>query len=153
MRTENISKILVGVDGSKCSMDALDYAIKIAKKEESVSIIALYVIPSNTIYSNPTFFYAGMPLVHKNIIEGIKKDAQEWLNKIEKRNENDKISIQTKIISGLSTVGELVEFADREDVDLIIVGTRGNTGFKKLLIGSTAQGVVTYAHCPVLVVK
>ena len=153
MNAQNFSKILVCVDGSECSIDALDYAIKIAKKEESAIIIAVYVIPSNTIYSNPTFFYAGMPLVHKNIIEELKKDAKKWMNKIEKRKENDKVMIQTKIISGLSIVGELVEFADREEVDLICIGTRGNTGFKKLLIGSTAQGVVTYAHCPVLVIK
>ena len=153
MNDKNFSKILVCVDGSECSIDALDYAIKIAKKEESVIIIAVFVIPSNTIYSNPTFFYAGMPLVHKNMIEELKKDAQKWMDKIEKRKENDKVMIQTKIISGLSIVGELVEFANREDVDLICVGTRGNTGFKKLLVGSTAQGVVTYAHCPVLVIK
>ena len=153
MNSRNFSKILVCVDGSECSIDALDYAIKIAKKEKSVIIIAVYVIPSNTIYSNPTFFYAGMPLVHKNIIEELKKDAQKWMTKIEKRKENDNVMIKTKILSGLSIVGELVEFADREDIDLICVGTRGNTGFKKLLIGSTAQGVVTYAHCPVLVVK
>jgi nucleotide-binding universal stress UspA family protein len=40
-----------------------------------------------------------------------------------------------------------------KDVDLIVVGTRGKSGFKKLLLGSVASGVVTYAHCPVMVVK
>jgi nucleotide-binding universal stress UspA family protein len=38
-------------------------------------------------------------------------------------------------------------------VDLIVIGTRGRSGFKKLLLGSTASGVVTYSHCPVLVTK
>jgi nucleotide-binding universal stress UspA family protein len=38
-------------------------------------------------------------------------------------------------------------------VDLIVIGSRGLSGFKKLLLGSTASGVVAYAHCPVLVVK
>ena len=36
---------------------------------------------------------------------------------------------------------------------MIVVGTRGKSGFKKLLLGSVASGIVTYAHCPVLVVK
>ena len=39
------------------------------------------------------------------------------------------------------------------NVDLIVIGTRGRSGFKKLLLGSVASGVVTYAHCPVMVVK
>jgi nucleotide-binding universal stress UspA family protein len=38
-------------------------------------------------------------------------------------------------------------------MDLIILGTRGQSGFKKLLLGSVASGVVKYAHCPVMVVK
>jgi len=43
--------------------------------------------------------------------------------------------------------------AEKEKVDLIVVGTRGRSGFKKLLLGSVASGVVNYAHCPVLIVK
>ncbi|MGZ5500248.1 MAG: universal stress protein [Nitrososphaeraceae archaeon] len=38
-------------------------------------------------------------------------------------------------------------------MDLIVIGTRGRSGIKKLLLGSTASGVVTYANCPVLVTK
>jgi len=48
-------------------------------------------------------------------------------------------------------VGVIVDYAEHEGVDLM--GTRGRSGFKRVLLGSTASGVVTYAHCPVLVVK
>ena len=50
-------------------------------------------------------------------------------------------------------VGEIVDFAERNNIDLIVIGTKGRTGFKKVLLGSVASGVVTYAHCPVLVVR
>jgi nucleotide-binding universal stress UspA family protein len=46
-----------------------------------------------------------------------------------------------------------LEYAEKENIDLIVLGTKGRSGFKKLLLGSVASGVVTYAHCPVLVVK
>lgn len=47
----------------------------------------------------------------------------------------------------------LLEYAEKEKTDLIVVGTRGQSGFKKLLLGSVASAVVNYAHCPVIVVK
>jgi len=52
-----------------------------------------------------------------------------------------------------STVQGIVEFASNEKVDLIVIGTRGLSGFKRLLIGSVSSGVVAHAHCPVLVVR
>ena len=71
----------------------------------------------------------------------------------EKANEN-KIKLRTKFIfDPMSIVGAIVEYAERENIDLLVVGSRGLTGFKKLLVGSVASGVVTYAHCPVMVVK
>ena len=47
----------------------------------------------------------------------------------------------------------ILEYVEKEDIALIVIGTRGRTGLGKLLLGSVASGVVTYSHCPVLVVK
>jgi nucleotide-binding universal stress UspA family protein len=47
----------------------------------------------------------------------------------------------------------LVEYAEKENIDLVVIGTRGISGFKRLLIGSIASGVVKYAHCTVMVVR
>jgi nucleotide-binding universal stress UspA family protein len=57
------------------------------------------------------------------------------------------------IIATTSIVKEIVEYAENCKIDMIVIGSRGMTGFKKLLLGSVASGVVTYSHCPVLVVK
>ena len=57
--------------------------------------------------------------------------------------------IKTDVITTpLSVVSAILEYADKRNADLIIVGTRGITGFKRMLLGSVASGVVTYAHCP-----
>ena len=47
----------------------------------------------------------------------------------------------------------IVEYTEEHKIDLIVIGTKGLSGIKKMLLGSTASGVVTYAHCPVVVVK
>jgi len=60
-------------------------------------------------------------------------------------NNNDKkIPLRTELIGSASAVGGIVSFAEIDNVDLIIIGTRGKTGFTKLLLGSVALGVVTY---------
>jgi len=50
-------------------------------------------------------------------------------------------------------VETIINHAAKEHVDLIIVGTRGLGGFKKMLIGSVSSGVISHANCPVLVVR
>ena len=63
------------------------------------------------------------------------------------------IQLKTKLIASPSIVGGIVNFAEEEHVSLIVIGTKGRSGIKKLLLGSVASGVVTYAHCPVMIVK
>ena len=57
------------------------------------------------------------------------------------------------IDSAESAYAAIVEYAEKENVDLIVLGTKGKTGFKRIILGSVAFGVVTHATCPVLVVK
>jgi len=52
-----------------------------------------------------------------------------------------------------SVVETIVNQAVKENADLIIVGTRGLGGFKKLILGSVSNGVVSHVHCPVLVIR
>lgn len=51
------------------------------------------------------------------------------------------------------TVKPMLKYAEDEENNLVVVGTRSRTGIKKMLLGSVASGVVTYAHCPLIVVK
>ena len=61
---------------------------------------------------------------------------------------------ETAIIEAeTSAASTIVDYAESKNVDLLIIGSRGRTGLKKMLVGSTASAVVKYAHCPVLVVR
>jgi nucleotide-binding universal stress UspA family protein len=85
-------------------------------------------------------------------ITTMRNEGEKYLNKV-KRNANEKnIQIKTEIISSTNIAGGIVDYAEENNIDLIVIGTRGRSGFKKLLLGSVASHVVT-AHCPVLVVK
>ena len=138
------SKVLVAVDGSEYSMNAAEYAISITK-EYSSQLIALHVITSDVSTIASTF---------SPQMEEIKKNAQEFFDKIRHKSEgNWDIPLRTELIASSSVVGGIIDFAEKENIDLIVVGTRGRSGLKRLLLGSVASGIVNYAHCPVMIVK
>lgn len=61
---------------------------------------------------------------------------------------------ETAIIEAeTSTASTIVDYAESKNVDLLVIGSKGRTGLKKMLVGSTATEVVKYAHCPVIVVR
>lgn len=139
------SKVLVAVDGSEYSMNAAEYAISITRQFGS-ELIALHVITSDV----STVASAFLPQM-----EEIKKNAQEYFDKIRRKGEeaSGDIQLRTELISSPSVVGGIIDFAEKENIDLIVVGTKGRSGLKRLLLGSVASGIVNYAHCPVMIVK
>lgn len=147
------SKILVPIDGSSSSLTAATYAIDFATTYEA-EIILLSVVPSQIKHGDSSGVF-GMVTPHH--LDQYKKEAQKWFNQIidDSKNQGYNIhKITTDVITTpMSLVGAIVDYAEKEDADLIILGKSGSTGFKRILLGSTASGVVTYAHCHVFVVR
>jgi nucleotide-binding universal stress UspA family protein len=61
--------------------------------------------------------------------------------------------IKKVISSGESIVAELAGYADKKQIELIVIGATGKSGLKRLLLGSISAGIVAYSHCSVLVVR
>ena len=143
-------RILVGLDGSESSFEAADNAISLAKHYGS-ELIAIHVIPSNSVMGQSSGMFV---VVTAAFLKKVTEEAEKWFAVIKKNTVQLDISLKTQIIStGESPIKEIVEFANHKEVDLIVVGTRGRSGIKKMLLGSTASGIVTYAHCTVFIIK
>ena len=143
-------KILVAIDGSQPSMEAAEYAIEMAKKD-TAQLIAL------TVNRIPLSSY-GLATPEGELKSSQEKEIileyKERLANLEQIAKQHNVELKTEIInSQMSIDGTIVEYAESADVDLIIMGTRGRSGFKKLLLGSTASAVATYSPCPVMIVK
>jgi nucleotide-binding universal stress UspA family protein len=81
-------------------------------------------------------------------------EVKKWFDDIKEKADRNGIRFRSEIIMAKrSTVSSMLDYAEEQKIDLIAVGTRGRSGIKKLLLGSIASGLVTYASCPVLVVK
>ena len=155
MNDSIFSKILVPVDGSINSMKAIDYAVNVAEKYKS-EIIALHVL-----YSQSGFAF------HKETVAGTitssslndlnleaKQEAEKWFKEINKRAEKMNVQIKTEVVfTVISIVEGILTHAEKENIDLIIIGSKGKSGWKKLIVGSVASGISTYAHCPILIVR
>jgi nucleotide-binding universal stress UspA family protein len=149
-------KILVAIDGSDYSMKAAEYAINIAR-DNKAELIALAVLDIAKIGYGASAFIAS-PMHGLDELERKRKEAQEWLDKVrkltlQKANNNNNIQFKSQIEESMSVAGTIVDYAESQNIDLIVVGSRGRSGFTKLLLGSVASTVITYATCPVLVTK
>jgi nucleotide-binding universal stress UspA family protein len=144
------SKILVAIDGSQASMDAADYAIEMTKKD-GAQLIALSIIhiPLSSYGLVSPQDELSHPKEREEMLE-----AKEWFDKLIHIAKQNYVQLKTEIVdSQMSIEAAIVEYAESHGADLIIIGTSGRSGFKKMLLGSVASGVVTYATCPVMVIK
>lgn len=157
-RTTKLRRILVAIDGSACSMSAADYAISIAYKNNA-QLIALNVSFSQLEYASSHHLLGFVtPTAMKAKTEAERVEANQWFgvikDKISKKDINNIIRLKTDfILTAMSIPHAIIDYAEANNIDLIVVGTRGRSGLKRVLLGSIASGVVTYSSCPVLVTK
>jgi nucleotide-binding universal stress UspA family protein len=136
-------------DFSECGNYALTYATSLARTF-GASILCVHVIEPMV----PTVGYSGIaePLPIADISDQLEDSAERELPKIAECEECAGLEVEEVIVHG-EAASEIVRVAKDRQVDLIIVASHGRTGLGRILFGSTAEAVVRYAPCPVLVVK
>lgn len=146
--TTKFGNILIAVDGSDQSMRAVDAAVSLAAKYDSV-LTALYVIYipfGERLYPRSVWY--------KEFIEDIHKETSGWFAEIQKRGKENGVEIELKMSETAESVpAEIARYAKENKTELIVVGSRGRSELEKLFLGSVATGVLTYVTCPVLVVR
>jgi nucleotide-binding universal stress UspA family protein len=152
--SKSIRKILVPVDGSTASVKALQYATHLAGLEASeAELIVVHVLEG--VKQGGAI---GLQAKYGNVrvVEGFKRArrdaALKWLEQVEVAAEKKGIRLKTEVLDGDSKVKVIIEYAKKNSVDLIVIGSTGLTRFKRLLLGTIANAVVSSAPCPVMVV-
>lgn len=138
--------IFVPYDGSNYSKHAFNVALEIATKFGSNITLATCLFRP----SEDESFYISE---HIKNIDSLKNNAIIDLGRLQEIAKINKISTKVHVMPCNSVVETLTAFANSNKVDLIVMGTRGNTGFKPLLLGSVSIGVSQHATCPILLVK
>lgn len=140
-------------------MKAVELAIEMSEKGLSNKIEDYDRLTALTVLdvSKPRKFlssYIAAPTYGLRELDEERNAAKQWMDAVRKKAEDKKIPFRSEIIEGLvSAEATIVDYAESHEIDLIVVGTRGRTGFSKVLLGSVASRVVEYAPCSVIVVK
>jgi nucleotide-binding universal stress UspA family protein len=143
-RPVNIARILVPVDFSDCSLEALEYTIQ-AAREFAASVTILHVIEPSSYGLDFTLGHAGDA---RKTADAIKKRLGEFTALLTGQ------GIAARYLLKSGAPGPVIlDGAQAAEADLIVMGTHGRRGFSHLVSGSVAEAVLRQAPCPVLTIK
>lgn len=144
-----LKKILVPTDFSEYSAPALTYGCAIAARFDS-QLHLLHVCPDPAMLMPES---AGLGAA------GVLDQGDEWERSAKEKLQNlpeDGWETSSEVVRTVRTGSayyEIINYAKEQDIDLIVLGTHGRSGFSHLLMGSVAENIVRKSPCPVLTVK
>ena len=139
-------KVLVATGGSPWSDQAVHYAVALSKDYE-LELVILHVITDT-----PPYFIAEAGTSMDQVLEGNEETGRRILDEAVEWAREAGVRCDTELAWG--RVPEVIcRVAHERECDLIVVGSRGLTGFKRLMLGSISNAVAAKAPCPVLVIK
>ena len=141
----NRKKIVVAYDGSPCSETALKMAVELAK-----AILGEIILVS--VIDVPTLVFADGIVNPEELEREVQRNFQEKEETGMKYCKEMGVKSYATFLRG-NPPDEIIKYAHEEKAYMIVTGTRGLGGFKKLLLGSVAHKLVTYSDIPVLVAK
>ncbi len=140
--------ILVPIDGSETSMVAMKEAIKLGKALNSkITVVQVMAL-------DPFIADAYVKTGETNeLIERTRTYLLDILEQAKQQFSNEGITVETKLLEGFVVHEEIIQAAQDLKADLIVMGSHGRTGVRKLVLGSVAQKVLGESHIPVLIVR
>jgi nucleotide-binding universal stress UspA family protein len=145
MTSELYRNIVIATDGSENTQKAISYGIEIAKLS-GATVHALYVLDTTSFSSIP------MDAGWEEIYEILKTEGKKAVNQVKERGEASGLEVREVLSEGHPS-NEIIDFAEDNNADLIVMGTLGKTGLDRFLLGSVAEKVVKNSKVPVLVVR
>ena len=146
-----MKKILVPVDGSEISLKAAAQAVELAKKFGS-EVTFLSVVQLELPFFETATIPQNFIQIQEELETAASRESEKLLDSLIKDYRNTGVTIDKKVLIG-TVDEEIVDFAEQEEYDLILMGRRGFSPAKRFFVGSTTKKVLAAAPCSVMVVK
>lgn len=138
-------KYLVPLDFSQIGLKALRYGAQLAKSRRDSSLLVLHVITEP-----PT----GVPFyLRKKFYAEIEELARKRIKEVLQRKSFRHVKSAIRVVRGADAAAEIAREAKKVRATMIVMGSHGRTGIKRLIMGSVAEKIVGAAPCPVLIIK
>lgn len=143
-----MKKILIATDGSTSSAEAVDFGVELAAEHEA-AVIFVHVAPALDVI--PVTGY-GMPIGMPHVPHELDAHDRASLEEAEQTAAHKDVRASSTLLVG-NAVDEIVAYADSQDVDLIVIGSRGHGALASALLGSVSRGVLSESKRPVAIIR
>jgi nucleotide-binding universal stress UspA family protein len=144
-------RILIATDGSELSRRAADKGLSLAKSL-GVPVSAVFVVDTRALPGAHPIVPESAAPYYFSLMNELRKAGEQAVDEVAQAGAKLGVSVKHEVIEGVPG-SAIVEAAKSHGADLIVMGTHGRSGFAAMLLGSTAQGVLHQAGCPVLVIR
>ena len=145
MASKLYKKILIATDGSEYTKNSIDYGIDLAKNTQA-KLHVIYVIDTAAFASIP------MDAAWESMYELLKNEGDEATRYVAEKAEAEGLEVEKLTVEG-HPAEEIIKYAEKNSMNLIVMGTLGKSGLDRFLLGSVAEKVVRASKIPVLVVR
>jgi len=140
-------KILVPLDGSELAECALSHVKNLVKKDPASEVTLLNVVKVEILPQ-------ATGVIDINAIRAeLFTESRKYLAGVESRIASEGIKVKTESLEGYRPSETISDYAQKDNMDLIVIASHGYTGLKKLMFGSVALGILHDAHVPVLLIR
>lgn len=136
-------RIAVAIDGSKNAFRAAEHAIMLAKHLPDVQLEVIFVVDYNKTKDE---------YLLSQSVEGIELKRKKKVNPILELAEEVGVEAKVTILRGYPSQ-EIIKYVNLEDIDQLVIGSRGLNTFQEMILGSVSHKVMKHVACPVTVVK
>ncbi|MGO4887356.1 universal stress protein [Anaerobacillus sp. MEB173] len=137
------NKIMLAADGSAHSIRAAEKAIELAKASVNTQVTVVYIVDGSTSKADVLRSWDAL---------GIAGQRKQKLAAIERQAKEAKINYEVKILRG-EPGPTIVKYANENEFDLVVIGSRGLNTLQEMVLGSVSHKVAKRVHCPVMIVK
>ena len=140
------SKVLVPIDGSENSFRALKHGLFLGSRL-GAKLVVLYVLDT------PPVPFVQSQKVIDSVDKSFEKESKEVFTKVDSEAKNYDIDYETVLLKGHHIASLINEYADQNDIDVIVIGSRGYGKVKTTILGSVSHDVSHHTKKPVLIIK
>lgn len=141
-----MKRILVPHDNSKLSNLAFEKAMKLCTELDSELFLLTVIGPQKSTSGRSS-------LMARKILDDLDAEAQTYLKKLKKSAEKKGVRININTIRDPSASRGINRFVNKNNIDLIIIASRGRSGLKKVILGSVASNLLKNLDCPIMILK